>query len=361
MMSKKKLTTEVLALGAASYAVSAATQKILLSPKKTVTLGENIHIPVQGLFALSRDTVASVARSALNTGLPWYARTLSNTCNTFGLKNTIRETTVWFVYDFLGKYSLNTVLSYFIDKNDGFDRETYKTAFNDLVQRYINEKADRDALIQGITAEIVHILRVLSEGTLAALVFNDRFATALSGTLAAAIDRFIENEAATRITDFFFDVAGHLEKMTFPNFLSGVLGMTREKMASYIDLTYDLFLGEKMVTAFENANFGDAVYEMIIGIDFDAVGRIVETEMQSDSRKLNMTSASAALYFYSGISGVVTKADKHFKRAQKAVKFTKSVFGKRHRKADNTLETADTLMDVDIDLFDVVPDTQKDD
>lgn len=349
-MSKKKLTTEALVVGAAAYATAAATQKILLSPKKTVSIGENIHIPVQGLFALSQDSVASVARAALNTGLPWYARTLSNVCNTVGLKNGIRETTVWFVYDFLGKYSLNTVLSYFIDKNDGFDRESYKTAFNDLIQRYINEKADRDALIQGITAEIVHILRVLSEGTLAALVFNDRFATALSGTLAAAIDRFIENEAATRITDFFFDIAGHLEKMTFPNFLSSVLGMTREKMAEYIDLTYDLFLGDKMVTAFENAYFGDAVYEMIIGIDFDEVGRIIETDMKADSGKLNMSATAAALYFYSGVSNAVVKADKSFKKIKKAVKFTKSVFRKGKKAENNTLETAETLLDVDISL-----------
>ncbi len=350
-MSKKKLTTDVLVVGAASYAVSATTQKILLSPKRTIVLGENIRIPVQGLFALSQDSVASATRYVLNTGLPWYARTLSNTCDTLGLKNGIRETTVWFIYDFLGKYSLNTLLSYFIDKNDDFDRETYKTAFSDLIQRYINKKADRDALIQGITSEIVHILRALSEGTLAALVFNDRFATALSGTLAAAIDRFIENEAATRITDFFFDVAGHLEKMTFPNFLSGVLGITREKMAAYIDLAYDLVLGDKMVTAFENAYFGDAVYEMIVGIDFDAVGRVVESEMKSESQKLNMTATSAALYVYSGVSGAVAKADKRFKKVQKVVRFTKSIFGRGNKAADSSFETAETLMDVDLDIF----------
>ncbi len=349
-MAKKKLTTDVIVVAAASYAVSAATQKILLSPKRIYAFGDNIRIPVQGLFALSQDTVASAVRSALNTGLPWYARTLSNTCNSFGLKNGIRETTVWFVYDFLGRYSLNTVLSYFIDKNDDFDRESYKTAFSDLVQRYINKKSDRDALIQGITAEIVHILRALSEGTLAALVFNDRFATALSGTLAAAIDRFIENEAATRITDFFFDVAGHLEKMTFPNFLSGVLGITREKMAAYIDLAYDLVLGETMVEAFENAHFGDAMYETIIGIDFDAVGRYVETELKSDSHKLNMTATSAALYVFSGVTGVVAKADKRFKKVQKVVKFTKSIFGRGDKAAESSLETAETLMDVDIDI-----------
>ncbi len=351
-MSKKKLTTDVIVVAAASYAASAATQKILLSPKKVYVFGENVRIPVQGLFALSQGSVANVVRAALNTGLPWYAKTISNVCNTLGLKNGIRETTVWFVYDFLGKYSLNTVLSHFVDKNEDFDRESYKNAFSDLVQRYINEKADRDSLIQGITTEIVHILRALSEGTLAALVFNDRFATALSGTLAAAIDRFIENEAATRITDFFFDVAGHLERMTFPNFLSGVLGITREKMASYIDLAYDLTLGETMVAAFENARFGDAAYETIIGIDFDAVGRYVEKQMQDESKKLNMTATSTALYVYAGVNGVIEKADKRVKKVQRVLGFTKSVFGIGKKTAEGSLETIDTLMDIDIDLFD---------
>lgn len=351
-MARKKLTTDVIAVAAASYAVSALTQKILLSPKKVYVFGDNVRVPVQGLFALSQDTVATTVRLALNNGLPWYARTLSNTCDAFGLKNAIRETTVWFVYDFLGKYSLNTVLSYFIDKNDDFDRESYKTAFNDLVQRYIKEKADRDAVIQGITEEIVRILRALSEGTLAALVFNDRFAVALSGTLAAAIDRFIENEAATRITDFFFDVAGHLERMTFPNFLGGVLGITREKMAAYIDLAYDLMLGQTMVQAFENARFGDAAYDTIVGINFDAVGRYVETHMKDESKKLNMTATSAGLYVFSNVSGLVDKADRRFKKVQKAVKFTKSIFGKRDKDDEDSFENAESLMDVNIDLFD---------
>ncbi len=350
-MAKKKLTTDVIVIAAASYAASAVTQKILLSPKKVYVFGDSVRIPVQGLFALSQDTVASVVRAALNNGLPWYAKTISSTCDTLGLKNAIRETTVWFVYDFLGKYSLNTVLSYFIDKNDEFDRETYKTAFNDLLQRYISEKADRDALIQGITEEIVRILRALSEGTLAALVFNDRFATALSGTLAAAIDRFIENEAATRITDFFFDVAGHLERMTFPNFLGGVLGITREKMAAYIDLAYDLMLGQTMVQAFENARFGDAAYDTIEGIDFDAVGRYVENHMKDESKKLNMTATSAALYVFSNVTALMDKADRRFKKVQKVMKFTKSVFRKKGKDDADSFENAESLMDVDIDFF----------
>ena len=330
-MLRQKPTMDALMIGAGAVAVSFLTEKILLTPRKDIKIADDVTIPVSGLFALSQDYVAAMSKIALNTAVPIYARTMNRIFIRFKVREYARNTVCWLIYDFLGKYSLNTALNMILRHTKLGGEEQYKNVVSDLIQKYLNEKADRDVIIQNVTDEIVKILRMLSEGTLVALVFNDKFATALYGTIAAAVDRFIENEAATKITDFVFDITGHLEKMTIPNVLSSAFGITREVMESYVDLVYDLLLGDKMVQAFEQARFGDAVYDFIMSIDFNAVDRVLNTSMKKDVRALIFSSASSAVYFYQGATRFVIKNSLKIEKAKKLRNKMKNKFRKKSK------------------------------
>ena len=324
-MSKGNSMKDTVLLVGISLAASIVTEKVLLMPAREIQISPNKKVTVKGVFALSQNAVAKTARVALNKALPVYAKTVSGTFNYFGVKRRVRDNTVWFIYDFLGRYSLNSVLSYFISKKQGFDKDSYKNALNDIIKKYISEKSDREVIVNGITNEIVHILRTLCDGTLLSVIFNDRFAEALAETLSATIDRFIEDEAATRLTDFFFDLADHLEKMTIPNFLINVLGITKEKMASQLDLMYDLMLGDKMVEAFENARYGDAMYEAISQVDFDKVIDLINREMKLEVLKIYASSVSVAICFNSEMTAFATTVGKHLTKANKRLNSVRGV------------------------------------
>jgi|GEM_PF-2952763 len=330
-MSKQKLSMDVLMVGAGAVAVSYLTEKILLTPKKNIKIADDVTIPVAGVFALSQEYVAAMVKVALNSALPFYAKTMSSLFEKFKVRTYARDTVCWLVYDFLGKYSLNTALNLVLSHTKFGGEEQYKNVVSDLIQKYIAEKADRDVIIKNITDEIIKVLRTLSEGTLVSLIFNDKFASALSGTIAAAVDRFIENEAASKITDFVFDIAGHLEKMTIPNLLANAFGITREVLASYVDLAYDLLLGEKMVETFEQARFGDALYDSIMSVDFDAVDRMLRTDMKKDALRLVFSSASSAVYFYQGATKFVVKNSLKLERAKNLRNKVKTKFSRKKK------------------------------
>lgn len=337
-MSKKKLTPDVIAVGALSFAGSIATQKILLAPKQTVTVAGNIKIPVQGLIPFSQKYVAVASKEWFNTLLPMSLRGVDSIFTKLDVKRRIQDFVLWFFYDFLNRYSLNMLISKVLLRSDFFDKETYKNVLRDLINRMLNEKADRDAMIQNITKEIVYILRSLSEGTLLAVVFNDKFATALSGTIAAAIDRFMNNEAASKVTDFLFNMVGHLEDMTFTYVLIHVFGIKRDDMAGYIDNFYDSVLGSKMIDSLESLRLGDVAYELISAINYDDLYKVMHEELQNDMLRVNITAAATSVYFYREAVDFTDRVRKRLGRVTKVKNAVKSI---GHRKSDKKADLAE--------------------
>lgn len=306
-MAKKKITKDIAIMSAASLAVSVLTEQALLAPKKELSVG-SFKVPVGGVFALSQDYVAGLAKAALNSALPWYAQKMNHLFNRVDLKAKLKKYILGFVYTFLAQYSLNTIFNIVVKKFGSFDKDTYKDAFSAIVQKYITEKTDRDYLIKSITSEIVRIMRTLTEGTLAALVFNDKFASAISGTIAVAVDRFIENEAAKRLTDFLFSLSGHLDKITIPYLLESALGLGEKELSEYIDMIYDMLLGDKMVAAFSEARYGDAIYDTIKSVDFTKIDYFLKHDMKRDVYQLNLSAMSSAISFYTGATKSLNKA-----------------------------------------------------
>ncbi len=335
-MAKRRYTPDVLAVGAVAFAGSYATQKLLLTPKHKVTIAGKVDVPVQGLLPFSQKYIARIAKTALNNMLPFSAACLSQSLSWLKVKDRVREGILWFIYDFLSRYSLNTVVSKVLLRFNIFDRDKYKDVLRESIQKFITEKADRDVIIQAVTAEVVSLLRLLSEGTLAAMIFNDRFAAAASVTIATAVDRFLENDAAAKFTDFLFRIIGQFEDITVANILTNVFKLGREQMGSLIDSVYDAVLGDNMVRMLRDLRLGDLVYEIISGVDYDALYAYMSQNMTSDLKRLNVTGAMAAMYFFSGSKNIVFKAQK--KSNEKAAKKEKKLLKKEKKAMDRLMK-----------------------
>lgn len=316
MFGKKKYTPDVLAIGAASFAVAFATEKIMLTPRTEVKVTDNVKIPVMGLIPFSQKYVAGITREALNKMLPLSAQGLSGTLKFLKARDRVKEAAIWFVYDFLARYSLNTLLSGVLKRFNIFDKDSYKNVLKDFVQRIISQKSDRDEIIRGITVEIVSLLRLLSDGTVLSMFFNDKFVEVASVTIENAIDRFLSNDAAEKIADFFMNFVGQLEDITVPNIFINILGIDRAKMAQMIDSVYDTFFGDSMVRMFRDLKLGDVVYDLLANVDYDEVYGYISTYMQADLVRVCVTSAVSSMYFFSGAKSVVFRAKKRAERKQ---------------------------------------------
>lgn len=316
MFGKRKYTPDVLMIGAASFAVAYATEKIMLTPKTEIKISDTVKIPVSGLIPFSQKYVAVIGREALNKMLPLSAQGVSGTLKFLKAKDRVKEAAIWFVYDFLGRYSLNTLLSGILKKFNIFDKDSYKNVLKDFVQRIISQKSDRDDIIRGITAEIVSLLRLLSDGTILAMFLNDKFVEVASATIENAVDRFLSNDAAERIADFFMTFVGQLEDITIPNLFINILGVDRAKMAQVIDNVYDTFFGDSMVQMFKDLKLGDVVYELLSDVNYDELYKYISMYMQTDLLRVCATSAVSSMYFFSGAKAVVFKAKKRAEKKQ---------------------------------------------
>lgn len=297
---KRKYTPDVLAVGLAAFLGSSAIQEVLLMPKMEIKITDDIKIPVQGLLPLSQKYVALITQKALNEVIPAVFVTTTKVLDKLSARDRTRDALIWFLYDFLGKYSLNSLFSTVSRKTGMVDEDRYKDVLRELIEKYINEKVDRDIFIKHATKEVVRILRIITEGTLASMLFNERFAEAASGTIAAAIDRFLDNEAAARLSEYLLTFVNQIDDVTVPAILEKVFGLDRLEMANLFDKTYDSAIGVKAADFVNNIRLGDITYDLIASVDYNMVYNYTKNNMGNDLFKLSLGGAMTAMSLYSG-------------------------------------------------------------
>lgn len=339
-MSKKKdkYTPDVLLVGVVGLFGSAAFQRVLIQPKTEIKINDNIKIPVMGILPFSQQYLANITKKALNDVLPVTMTLAVNTLEKLHVREEFKKGVLWFVYDFMDKYSFNTVISAVLRKFNIVDKEKYKDVLREIIQKLITEKTDRDALIQSATSEIVRIMRLVSEGTVASMIFNDRFAEAASRTIATAIDRFLDNDAAGRLTDYLLKFISQLEDITLPNLMTNVFGVDRVALSNLIDTAYDAVLGERTIEMVRDMRAGDLVYQLITSIDYDELYKYMSSSMNNDLMRLNVSGAMTAMSFYAGAKKL---AKRHYDRKDKADAFkgnVKKTFSKKAKVAEETDE-----------------------
>lgn len=339
-MSKKKdkYTPDVLLVGVVGLFGSAAFQRVLIQPKTEIKINDNIKIPVMGILPFSQQYLANITKKALNDVLPVTMNLAVNTLEKLHVREEFKKGILWFVYDFMDKYSFNTVISAVLRKFNIVDKEKYKDVLREIIQKLITEKTDRDALIQSATSEIVRIMRLVSEGTVASMIFNDRFAEAASRTIATAIDRFLDNDAAGRLTDYLLKFISQLEDITLPNLMTNVFGVDRVALSNLIDTAYDAVLGERTIEMVRDMRAGDLAYQLITSIDYDELYKYMSSSMNNDLMRLNVSGAMTAMSFYAGAKKL---AKRHYARKDKADAFkgnVKKTFSRKTKVAEETDE-----------------------
>lgn len=294
--NKKKYTPDVLAIGAIAFAGSALTERLLLQPKTEVKIAEGFSVPVQGILPFSQKYIANIAKTALNNVLPVTMSASVFVMNRLRMREQFKKGVLWFLYDFLSRYSLNSVVTSFLGRFKSVNKGEYKSFLHDNIEKFISEKADRETLIKGITNEIVKILSHITEGTMASLIFNEKFADAASGAVAAAVDRFLADDAANRLTEYILKLASQIEDLTVSGFLTNVLGIGRVEMANLIDTAYDAILGPEIIRTVKEMKAGDSAYDLIMGVNYEnAMKYVSETELM----RINAASAMVAMSIYS--------------------------------------------------------------
>ncbi len=324
--NRKKYTPDVIAVGVVAFLGSSITQEILLMPKREINITGDIKIPLQGILPFSQQYLANVAKVAFNEALPVGFKFATSALDKVNAKQRIKDLTLWFMYDFLSKYSLNSAVSALLHRVSFVDKEKYRDVLRDFIQKLISEKADRDAIIESATTEVVRILRIITEGTLASMIFNERFAEAASGTVAAAIDRFLDNEAAARLTDYLLSLINQLEDVTFGNFLTNMLGLDRDAMGNLIETTYDTFFGERFSDMVKDIRLGDILYDLITNVDYDEVYNYMKNNMGNELSRLSVGGAMAAMSFYSASKGLARRYYKRKDRFSGISRGVKSLF-----------------------------------
>lgn len=336
-MSKKKdkYTPDVLLVGVVGLFGSAAFQRVLIQPKTEIKINDNIKIPVMGILPFSQQYLANITKKALNDVLPVTMNLAVNTLEKLHVREEFKKGILWFVYDFMDKYSFNTVISAVLRKFNIVDKEKYKDVLREIIQKLITEKTDRDALIQSATSEIVRIMRLVSEGTVASMIFNDRFAEAASRTIATAIDRFLDNDAAGRLTDYLLKFISQLEDITLPNLMTNVFGVDRVALSNLIDTAYDAVLGERTIEMVRDMRAGDLAYQLITSIDYDELYKYMSSSMNNDLMRLNVSGAMTAMSFYAGAKRM---AKKHYEKKDKRDAFKQKIARKSKKTAEETAE-----------------------
>ncbi len=292
----KKYTPDVLAIGALAYAGSALTQRILIQPRTEIKLAEGFTVPVQGILPFSQKYIAEITRTALNKVLPTAMSVSVSVMEKIHAREQFKKGLLWFLYDYLGRYSLNSVTAFFTRKSRSSGRGDYRDFLRKNIEKYLAEKTDRDELIKNLTGEIVKIFGLITEGTMASIIFNEKFAEAASGTIAAAVDRFLADDAANRLTEYIMKMASSIENLTIPGFLTDVLGIGRVEMANFIDIGYDAVFGPDIINAVKTMKAGDSAYNLIMDVDYKNAMNYVS---DSDLLRINATSAVLAMSIYS--------------------------------------------------------------
>ncbi|MBR5976321.1 MAG: hypothetical protein IK046_00750 [Clostridia bacterium] len=296
----KKYTSDVLAMGAAALVGSFGLQRLLLQPKTEVEIS-GVKIPVQGIMPYSQKYVADIGRKVFNDVIPVSMSVAVTVCEKLHVREQFKKGFLWFVYEFMARYSFNSVSGFFMRKLKRGNRDEYKNLLRNYVQKLISEKTDREAVIKSATEEIMKILAVITEGTVASLIFNEKVAEAASATISAAVNRFLADDAANRLTEYILRAIEQLEDMTLPGFLEGVLGIGRVEMANLIDTTYDAVLSHDTVKLVRDMHAGDIVADLVNNVDYS---KSYDYVSGTSLLKVGAVSAFAAMSFYSAAKKV---------------------------------------------------------
>lgn len=319
MSRKKSMGLKELRRGAKYMVASVAVEGLLLAPKTKVRLGEKDY-EIGGIVPMFQQEIATFVRDGLNTMIPKTAMTAEQVFRKYNVKEKIVDRAIWFIYDYMEQFTLNSVVTGIVEKSNLMDTDKVGM-LRDYIAGVLENKDDRDKLIDGLTDALLNAAALIAQGTALSVFLNAETARQFKFTVSDLIDQGMKTESGKVIVERLLTAVENFETMTLGGFFEQSLGMNRREMEAFIDDYYEKLVGSDMVGHYSNLGLGDELYAKISGMDYDAVFKDITQNHLQDLVKVTLSAVSVGLYIMSIADDLEARSEK--KAAKKAKKAEK--------------------------------------
>ncbi len=291
IMKLKKMTLDEYKSAAAIAAGVMGLEALTFAPRKDFHIGKK-SFHVQGLFLTLQKPIAEVAKKFYNDVMPKTASFLSDTVGKTGMEQRIRDSVVKFIYDDLAEFNAGALLKMAVDAIP-----TDQNAFTRSLGKFLNKTAKaedgRKGLSENLASNIMSALKTLTDGTSASLLFSDSIMEPLQQGLAAILDTFMESSTGNSLMNGILGQVEKLQQFSAGGILNDLFGLDKQGMSDYIDKIFSEYAGDDMVNDLKEQKKGDAVYDKIMNMDYDAFVKDLKENHLSDL--LNVALETAGL------------------------------------------------------------------
>lgn len=330
ILGKKKLSWEEMKLGAKLLVGSFAVEAVLLAPEQEVEiLGEKVKI--KGIVSMKKDQLAEVVRRVLNYGVPAGARVLDNLLRKSGFEPWLRNLSVYFVYDFLDKYSLSTLLTKIFRDTDFLEKNKFSSTVKSYLEGILNNEGNREEFIKKFSKSVIDALEKIAEGTMLSLLFTDHLRETFEEAVGSGVEKLLETGIGAQIVDKLTGGVQYVENLTLGNFLTNHFGLDKDTMGMFLDDLYNKYLGEEHIAKLESSMLGDQVYATMINTDYNEFFEDLKRNHVMDLIRVGLSAAGAGLYIVNASKEAEGKV--RMIRAKKELKKARKLEQKNRRKS----------------------------
>ena len=108
MARRQKVKVKDLRQSGKFFLASIIVEGLLLAPETTIKLGGK-DIRIGGIIPLLQNEIATGVRDGLDRVLPKGAKTIESKLRETGIKEKVTEKVLWFVYDYMEQFTLNSI------------------------------------------------------------------------------------------------------------------------------------------------------------------------------------------------------------------------------------------------------------
>ncbi|MBQ8063005.1 MAG: hypothetical protein IJ230_03615 [Clostridia bacterium] len=330
MARNQKLGLKDLRYSGKFILASVIVEGLLLAPKTKVQWNGR-EVEIGGVIPMLQKEIAAGVRDGMNAVLPTVAARVEAAVRQTGVKEQVMEKVLWFVYDYMEQFTLNSVTTTVMERANLHVNEKMTGLFRDYLQEVLDSKDDREKLIFGITDFLLNSAATIFQGTSVESFLTGGLRNNIKLTVADYVDRGLQTENGAILVDRLLGAVEQFETLTLASFLERNLDLPRPAFEKFLSDLYEKYLGTEMVAYFSNLELSSKVYRQIAGMDYDAVFRDITKNRWQDLVRVTLSAASVGLYI-TNVSNKMDARDEK-KRSKKQAKIEKKGAKKAAKKA----------------------------
>ena len=330
MPGRKKARVKDLRVSGKYMLASLIVEGLLLAPKTTIRW-DGKDLQIGGVIPMLQKEIAAGVRDTLDKVLPQAATALEAAVRQTGLKETVTQKLVWFLYDYMEQFTLNSIVTTVIERANLPVDPRMTGLFRDYLQQVLDSKDDRDKLISGITDFLMNTMSSVFAGTSVAAFLNGGLQDNVKATISEYVDKGMQTETGYVLTERLLGAVENFETLTLGSFLEKNFDLPRPAFEKYLSDLYEYYLGTDLVARCANHEISDELYRKIAGMDYDAVFKDITKNHWRDLLGVTTTAASVGVTILNYANKLEARDQK--KAAKKSRKREKKETKKAARKA----------------------------